>query len=152
VLLPWLLAALANRAALCARFGRARIYATLVALLHPFDGWPLNQRILAAQAMAQRGERDRAVARIAVLLANGRLAPAARTILEAQRCRIAGRWEELAALGDASGLSDDPNLLSLRLRALGETGRLRELVRAFRLGRPGIGVAALMSQLALLAF
>lgn len=150
--LPTLLARLANANALRARYDKAWRYARLVRLLHPFDGWRTNEAIIHALALAQGGAAERGAAALTRLLGDPGLPPSARPLIESHLCRLTGDWSRLAASGDATGRSDDPAVLSMRLRALGETGRLRELAAAFHRGGLGPGVAYLNCQLFLLAF
>lgn len=112
------------------QFRRARHLATIAAALHPFDNWPSLPQLFLAYELAHDGRTADAEALLQVLARNdGRVALAAR----AQRLRILERWQELKSLAERSGLralSEEPTLLVLYLRALGELGEV-ELMAEF---------------------
>ncbi|GLK55971.1 rhomboid protease GluP [Methylopila capsulata] len=104
------------------RFERAGVYAQIVRLLHPVDGWRGAPGLMRALAQAQAGDAS--------------VVPDLRRRLEADDLPVGARpyvWGEIARLtGDWDGLlavrgPKLPATEGLRLRALGETGRLAEL-------------------------
>ncbi|HVM77976.1 MAG TPA: rhomboid family intramembrane serine protease [Stellaceae bacterium] len=124
VLLPSLLVRLAIHALGRQRYGTAGICARLLGLLHPFDGWAQNAEVIAALRLAQRGNPEQASALLSELLSRPGLSWRMYASLRMQLCRIEGDWRGMLLQVPA----DDPSLLAMRLRALGETGHLRELV------------------------
>jgi hypothetical protein len=67
IAVPTVLGRLSGRSALRFRYDRALRYMQLAWLLHPFNGWRFNRQILFALAFAQRGELERAKAKLAAL-------------------------------------------------------------------------------------
>jgi len=129
IVLPSLLVRLAIHSLGRQRYGAAGLSARLLSLLQPFDGWGRNAEAIAALRLAQRGELERATARMSELLVRPGLSWRVYASLHMQLCRIAGDWRGM--LQQVPG--DDPTLVAMRLRALGETGHIRELV--FEAGR-----------------
>lgn len=111
--------------------GAARIVASLVPL-HPSGALRDHGRLLRAMALAQRGARDEAL-RILREVASGNLRASRQAA--AQQFRLAGDWQGLLdwCLRNIPrvGLGDDPSLLPLYFRALGELGLRDELVLQF---------------------
>ncbi|MDQ6862071.1 MAG: rhomboid family intramembrane serine protease [Verrucomicrobiota bacterium] len=135
LLLLFLPAAALRRAAKLSaqhRFGAAAQLLDLLTPLQPSRALREQARLLRAIAVAQRGER---VASLATLdeLARGKSHLSRQA--EAQRFRIAGEWEGLLAWSTRNlppvGVGDDPTLLPLYFRALGELGFRDELVVQF---------------------
>jgi len=124
VLLPSLLVRLALYGLGRQYYGLAGFCARLLSVLHPFDGWAANAEAIAALRLAQHGNPDEAVTRMSELLARPGLPWRMYASLRMQICRITGDWRGMLLQVPA----DDPSLLAMRLRALGETGQLRELV------------------------
>jgi len=122
-LLPPLLMQQARRMLLEHRLGTAYRLAVPAALLHPMDGWPDQARVMRAQALAQRGHRERAVQILDELAGNSK---SSGFIAQCHRLEIEGRWGELAAwidiVLDDQLLAQYPELAPLFLRALGESG------------------------------
>lgn len=108
-------------------YRRARRYATLAAVLHPFDGWAALPRLFLAFELAHAGRIADAEALLQVLArGTGRIA----LVAGAQRLRFLERWEELKAFAERAGLralNEEPTLLVLYLRALGELGEVDTL-------------------------
>lgn len=134
------------------RYRRAARYAQLAGLLHPFDGWRLQRQTIGANALAARGELDQAKAELRALLADPRTPPRDRPAIRAQLLRIAGDWNGLAEVCDEADARDPLPLLMSRLRALGETGRLHEMVALLARYPVGSGERYLVCRLFALAF
>ena len=131
IALPSTLLRMLGRRALQQRYAESLWLARLVAWLHPFDGWRSQPEVMRALAAAKHGEVDLAVAALTGLLDEGRLPLHRRPLMRAYVCRLTGDWEGIAALGETGSGLDRLALVQFRLRALGETGRLAELVRLF---------------------
>ena len=114
------------------RFGRARVFAEVVRLLHPFDGWRGAPGLMRALARSQTGDLS-VVAALRRRLATDDLPAGAQPYVRGEIARLTGDWEGLlAARGPTL-----PATAGLRLRALGETGRLPELAKEHaRLAEP----------------
>ena len=113
-------------------YRRARVFSTLAALLHPVDEWPALPRLYHAFQLAHEGKTAESDA-LLQLIARGDGATA--STARAQRLRILARWKELRELGERAGLaglSADPNLLILYLRALGELGEVEDMAEFMR--------------------
>jgi len=124
ILLPSLLVRIAIHGLGRQHYRTAGLSARLLSVLHPFDGWAQNAEAIAAFRLAQRGKPEQAAALMAELLARPGLSWRVYASLRMQLCRIEGNWPGMLLQVPA----DDPSLLAMRLRALGETGRLRDLV------------------------
>lgn len=148
---PLQLGRLVARRALEQRFAAARRYAIVSWVLHPFDGswvWP---QLIGAVELGDRGEIDRATAALARLLRDPRIPARMRPVILAHKARIAGDWNAVLAVTRAG--HDSGNALgSARIRALGETGRLRDMVAAFRASGPDRGLEHELCLLFLFAF
>jgi rhomboid protease GluP len=121
-----------GRASTRSQYRRARNLFRFAALLHPVDGWGVTPQLVHAFELAHAGRTADADA-LLQSLARG-TGSAARTA-EAQRLRILGRWRELKAWVEQSGLSAlarEPALLAHYLRALGELGELENLAEIMR--------------------
>lgn len=134
------------------RYDRAARLVQFAALFHPFGAWRLPHRILGASARAARGELKQAQAELRALLDDPRTSPRARPAIRAQLLRIAEDWESLADLSDEAGAGDPLMLLMSRIRALGEIGRVHEMVMLLARYPFGGGERSLMCQLCGLAF
>lgn len=122
IMLPLRAHALAARAMRNSRYRRAYRFASVAALLHPFDGWRELPRLFRAFELAQTGKVSEAEARLLVLARGG---GAVAATAHAHRLRILERWDEIKALAERGGLlelSRNPSLLMAYLRALGELG------------------------------
>lgn len=118
--------------ALQERFATARRFARLTRIVHSTIELRERTRTLHALALAQNGLTNAALALLAPL--RGNETPSRRQA-SAESFRIRGDWEGLVAwfrdeLPPAIAQTDSL-LLPLYLRALGETGRLDDLVRQF---------------------
>lgn len=119
-------AANAHARALSAQdYDKARRLAGLVRLAHPFGGWRREPGLMAALARARAGE-DAAIGDMRRMLAEPGLLPASRACAMAELARLTGDW------GSVVSGPTPPGGDSVRLRALGEQGRLSELVEAYR--------------------
>jgi rhomboid protease GluP len=148
LLTPVLLTHVANRLVLAQRYLAAGHFARLIRLLHPFDGWWIVPGVMDALALSQHGAPDEAAAALDRLLRDGRLPARQRAIVRAHIPPLTGTWEAFLATDDAN----DPAVAGMRIRALGETGRLAELVAAYRAIRSRGGVGYQMSRLTLFVF
>jgi rhomboid protease GluP len=153
IAVPTLAARLAAHSAGQGRYARAQRYMQLASLLHPFDDWRVSARIAAALALARRGEIAAAEARLGALADDPRLGADARALARAHRLRLTEDWDALAALHFDERARDGLSLLAARVRALGETGRLGEMVALLdRYGGGGAQHLLLLSRLYGLAF
>ncbi|MGI0490382.1 rhomboid family intramembrane serine protease [Alkalinema pantanalense CENA528] len=119
-----------NRLRLQERYQPARNWARVLRWLHPFDGWWHFPAIMQAQAFAQAGDRDSALA-LLKRYQNDR-SPTGRWVT-AIVYPLEGRWADAVTwaprcLSEAQMLRESA-VLGLYLRALGETGDLNQLVR-----------------------
>ena len=124
VLVPSLLARFIPHSLAAEHFVVARACGLLMRVLHPFDGWPASDEAVAALHLAHRGYPERAVARLTELLARPDLPWHMHANLRLQLHRIAGDWQEILT---EAPFGETGHRLA-RLRALGETGDLHELV------------------------
>lgn len=129
VILPGVVGNAIQRRILRQEYGRARRAFHWLRWLQPFADWREQDDILRALELAQRG--DLADARALLERYRDSNSPLARSA--AVLClRLENRWEELVAWCQAAGVDEarvhDFNILSAYLRALGETGRLNEMV------------------------
>ena len=132
IMLPIWLHNAGGRASARFQYGRARRLFSLAALLHPMDNWGTTPRMIHAFELAHAGRTDDADA---LLLLLAREKGDVATLANAQRLRILGRFRELKALGESSGLAvlgREPALLGLYLRALGELGEVQALAEFMR--------------------
>ncbi len=124
------------------RFVAAGRVLSLLVPLHPSRTLRAQARLFRALGCAQDGDRPGALAQLK------QLTPGASQVsrqAEAQGYRITGQWNELLAWCERHlprvGVGEDPALLPLCLRALGETGHRDELVLQFA-GRAPMLLAA----------
>ncbi len=157
VLVPGFSQRLVQRWTLRQRFDLARWPATLAGLLHPFDGVRQQARLVRAIDLIDRDDRPAAEAALRSLLAGPpRIAPVARLNL----CRLDNDWAGWLDWVDAhvprDRLRRDPALVGGTIRALGEAGRLTEMVglaAAVRLPHlPALAVARGLTRLSAFAF
>ena len=148
VLLPSLLVRLTIHSLGRQRYGTAGLSAWLLSVLQPFDGWNRNAEAIGALRLAKRGDLERAKARMTELLARPGLSWRVYASLHMQLCRIAGDWQGMLLQVPA----DDPSLVAMRLRALGEIGHLREFVSEAERLRGETGFAPHAVDLVVLAF
>lgn len=132
LLLPSWLTLLSGRRLLERRFAAARRYAKLAWLLHPFDGYRIVPATIDALDLANRGRNDEAIALLTRLQDDPGTAPGMKALIAAHRARIAQDWGAILALRASPRTATYLIPPSMRLRALGETGRLAELVQEFR--------------------
>lgn len=127
------------------RYDRAGRLARLVSILHPADTWPQQPALYGALALAQRGETDRAAALLRGLIERPGVPKAVEQTARTYLYRLLGQWEELLAWlqtplarnpapAAASVSISELTLLGMRLRALGETGRLSEMLAVYQAG------------------
>jgi rhomboid protease GluP len=137
VVVPSILHRAGSRYALGARYKKAELCARIGSWLHPATGWRALPVFYRALALAQAGQRDRAALLFHGLMdrpgAPNQIAAPARMYL----WQIEGQWDELLAWmeggfdGQAT-LASRPGVMVTRVRALGETGRLSDLLLAFQ--------------------
>lgn len=114
------------------RFAAARRIVAGLRFLHPLPSVRAESLVLRALELAQSGH-DRAAENLLAQIAPNESRAGRRA--RAQSFRIRGDWEGLAEWGRQNlprvGLGEDPALLLLYFRALGETNRRDELVLQF---------------------
>ncbi|MFL6595359.1 MAG: rhomboid family intramembrane serine protease [Chthoniobacterales bacterium] len=114
------------------RYAEAARIIAFLGPLHPAGALRHHERLLRAMALAQRGERDESL-RMLREVASG--TSRASRQAAAQQFRVAGDWQGLLdwCLRNVPrvGVGDDPSLLPLYFRALGELGLRDELVLQF---------------------
>lgn len=145
-LIPPLLMQQARRMLQQHRLGVAYWLAIPAALMHPVDGWPDQARVMRAVALAQRGQRERAVQ---ILDHLARHSKSSGFIAQCHRLAIEGRWGELAAwidiVLDDQMLTQYPELAPLFLRALGESGDTAGLLTNCQHFIPALAGSALIT-------
>ena len=132
VLIPTLLQRLVVRASIQQKHARARAIARVVAVLHPFDGFREQGELYRGLEAAQRGEVEEAAKIFDRLRAS-------RSVLSRVGAmhyyRVTEQWEEFAVwtqqMAKEGELARNPSLLIHYLRALGELGKIEELVRTY---------------------
>ncbi len=115
------------------RFSSAGRIVGLLRFLHPLEGLRDERRLMRGLELAQLGKQADAKQILTELAGtNGRAGKRA----AAHLFRIAGDWEGLVTWSQRNlpgmGLGEDPVLLSLYFRSLGETGRREQLITEFR--------------------
>lgn len=129
VLLPNSLAKIYNARVLQQRYNSAYRWAWMIKLLHPFDGWREQPRIIRALGEAQKGNFDAAVATLKTLTLNTSAAGISAIV---SLFRITNEWEGFFAwLKKHEKFATHPQSLPVVLRALGETGNVRGLVELY---------------------
>jgi rhomboid protease GluP len=153
MLVPSLLSRIMVRRIMQERYGSARALARIVGVLHPFDDERRLPRVLDALEAAQKGQTDRASAILLALENDPRASVSARNLARGHRLRLTWDWEAFLDGEGGSQTIDDPKLLSMRVRALGECGRLSEMVWASSRTRALFGATNVaLDQLFVLAF
>ena len=126
------------------RFGAAQQLVRLASIVHPAKQVRAQRVLLSARAFAQRGDIATAD-RMLSTIATSETMVGRRAI--AQRLRIHEDWEGLLAWCRANvprvGLGEDPGLLLLYFRALGELGLRDELVLQFAGRAPALQASPL---------
>ena len=161
VVLPSLLIRALLRAALGQRYAQAERIAKVVRWLHPADGWRETPELYRALALAQAGQRDRAADLFHGLMDRPGIPAQVAATARVYLYRMEGRWDEMLAwtegispggqptlVTDGEGIKrdggegvgqgtlvHDPSVLLMRVRALGETGQLSDMLRAFQVAR-----------------
>jgi rhomboid protease GluP len=135
-----------NRLSMQQRYADARRLALVLRLLHPADGWWEQPNfLLALQAGAQgdTAQASKILGQLRVRARNQDTPMARRSVLEL--FRITQDWTGALAWfagRDDSFIQRDPYLMSIYLRALGETGDLNGLAAAYeqfrRAFEPGV--------------
>jgi rhomboid protease GluP len=119
--------------------GAAR-YARLAALCHPSSAARFNAALMGALANTEPAQRSAALMKLA-----RRVDPQRRPMVERQILIEDDKWEELLSLMERSG-ETSPDTALLRVRALGETGRIDEMAKSYaqsKLAPQEIGLARL---------
>lgn len=129
------------------RLKQAASLARAAVFLHPATSARFFADVVSAQAAGSAGEQKAALAEVA-----GRYGPAEEKAVKALMLRMDARWDELLSLFDR-----EPELLAsmpaVKIRALGETGRLDQMTRAYDDAKSRLnGQALFEAQLVLLAF
>jgi rhomboid protease GluP len=114
------------------RYGAARRTVSLLSAVHPARRLQDEGKLLRALELAQRGNREEALRILdALVTAKSRVSAVAR----GQSFRIAGDWEGLLRWCEQHvprvGIGEEPALVALYFRALGELGRRDDLVLQF---------------------
>lgn len=119
-----------NRLRLQEQYQQARNWARVLRWLHPLDGWWQFPAIMQAQAWAQAGDRDSALALLKRYQTD--LTPTGRWVTTIVY-QLEGRWADAVTWATRClperQLLQETGVLLLYLRALGETGELNQLVR-----------------------
>ncbi len=149
--LPLALSRMIGRLSARGRFETARKISYVSRLFHPFDGWwsqPLN---ITATQLERTGQFDAAVQIYSQLAQSN---PLFRDTFTVRMYQIKGDWQAL--IDDFGGRLDDPSikiniyLLMLYVRALGEVGRLNEMVATLAKFQPRFQTSPAYWQTALL--
>ncbi len=139
VVTPALLQRRMHRLSVRQKYASAAAFAKVASWLHPFDGLRDQSRLLHALDMSERGETESAVAILNELQNN---APRIARQATLHLCRLRGQWPELVDWVQISvddvALRRDANLLAIYLRALGETGRVDEMLETLDRHRTAI--------------
>jgi rhomboid protease GluP len=147
VLAPIVLSNLSRKASLQNKPERAALLARLAALLHPAARTRFNAAVTTAHACPSPQAQIEALGRLAAASS-----PAERFQLEALQLRLAGDWRGLLAHLRRTPLGS-PQLDVLEIRALGELGRIDEMVRCWDAARERLqGSDMTDAQLFVLAF
>lgn len=117
-----------DRLAVRQQYRRAQLLASLLQYLHPADGWGQLPRLFRALALAEEGqERD-----AAALLTKEEISSTLGRTAVAQFYLNRGRWDALLAWlekqYDDQSLLRDPSMMVTMVQALGENGRLNEML------------------------
>lgn len=147
VLAPAVLSQLAQRRSNMGRYGEAARFARLAALLHPTAGSRFNAAL--SEALAESEHKDDTTPLIALMR---RATPEQRATIETLVARSKGRWDDVLAIV-RSNETTRKDLKSLEVRALGEAGRIDEMLAAFASAKASlVGYHLFYAQLFVLAF
>lgn len=129
------------------RLADAARFARLAAVLHPTPGARFFADVIGAQSAATPAAQKEALVGLA-----DRYGPAEQLAVKALILRMEARWEEVLGL-----LASDARLLAsmpaVKIRALGETGRLDQMTRAYDDAKAHLhGQSLVEAQLVMLAF
>lgn len=114
------------------RYGQAAEWARWVARLHPADGWPGQVHVYDGLHREFSNDSEGARASFQKAIAKG-----GNIALNAQMhlFQLDNAWEECAAWGDRNlsemSFRKKPTVLAMYARALGETGRIQELLELY---------------------
>jgi rhomboid protease GluP len=126
VLLPSVLTLTGNRKSAKGETDRAARYAHWAALVHPTPVMRINARVIAAQEISDPAGSAAALREIAASASPRYVIP-----LEITALRAEDRWDSILALIDRQDeVSRD--LAAYKIRGLGETGRLDEMVAQYQ--------------------
>jgi rhomboid protease GluP len=130
ILLPGLLAKIYNTRLFEQQFAGAARLARAISVLHPFDGWREQPRMVHALELAQQGDVEAAVK---ILHEFRHLTSPTGLMAMIHLYRITHRWEEFLdwARQQPYDLESDPTLLQSFLRARGEVGDLRGMIELY---------------------
>lgn len=130
ILLPNLLAIRYNKRLFEQNFAGARRYARAISVLHPFDGWREQPRIVHALELAQRGDTDDAVK---ILHEFQNLTSPSAVVAIVNLYRITQQWENFCrwAKQQSREVESDPTFLPTLLRARGEIGDLPGMLELY---------------------
>jgi rhomboid protease GluP len=145
VLAPGLLSLVAQRSILSNRKREAAFYSWLVAYLHP------TARTRFAAALMQAQSRDTVDGEVAALRALvERATPDQSAMLQSRIARARDDWEGVL---DSVRPSASVDLKSLEIRALGEVGRIDDMVRTYAAAKSKLaGLDRYLSHLFVMAF
>ncbi|MGE3710148.1 MAG: rhomboid family intramembrane serine protease [Hyphomicrobiaceae bacterium] len=147
VLLPTVFSVLVNRGVNGSRIDAAARYAGWVVLLHPTARTRFQAATLKAQSHASLEDR-----RAAIRALEAGSSPSEQVALRMQLLRTQDDWPGLLDLAQANP-GPASEMRALEIRALGECGRLDEMVSAFVAAKPSlIGADLATSLLFVLAF
>lgn len=122
-----------DRLSMRQQYRRAQLLSSLLRYLHPTDGWSQLPRLFEALALAKEGQEKDAAA---ILNANEVSTTLGRAAV-AQFYLLRGRWDELLVWiekhYDDSALLRDPSMMVTLVQALGENGRLNEMMARYAL-------------------
>jgi rhomboid protease GluP len=114
------------------KYERAARSATIVGILHPFDGAPQTSKLLRALSLAEQGRIETAVGMLKQLETTAPAHIARSAAVQARR--FSQDWHGLIAWVqthiDARKLPSEHNILPLYIRAMGETGQLGTMLGA----------------------
>jgi rhomboid protease GluP len=155
IVLPMRLSVAVMRRDTARDYAGARRLAGVVSLLHPFDGWSSTPRFYAAMAQAVAGNFTQARDGLRALRDDTRAPLEMRLRAAGEYARISGDWVGLLSGLDALEArartgTERAHAMSLRVRGLGESGRLDDMVRAFATLRtmpiaPGVASMAILN-------
>ena len=135
VALPLWASRRANRLASQQNYGAAQRWSTLAAWLHPMDGWLMQPHFLRALRKVQGGDLQQAKELLNKLGRSEVRGDALKHFATLQLMRLEKRWGPLCDFVEREvgmkNLLRNPQGLALYVRALGETGRLEELLRTY---------------------